>query len=319
MVTERDIKGIFEGLPYRLDLEPRSPTMDKKLMITVATTGGFLKKEQNPYQPYLPDEVASQAIDAYEAGASVWHVHVRDKDGYLVHKNPRPIIEAIDMIKARCPDMLMSQSRFVDPTKPGADGIKPLVEPLLAAGAESGRSYIDTMVIIPAQTGITRVNEPIIVEIVQYLQSQGIKPEFQLFNYLCIDHVIRWLIQPGILHKPHIMNVLSGAHGHYFVGPTIPEAWGHIYLMTMMQQVPQGSVVGATIGGRNWLPLTVMAIMLGADCVRIGMEDAMWMYPHKDEMIAKSADTIKKIVAIARELGREIATPAEARKILGLD
>ncbi len=319
MVTDRDVRGIFEGLPYRLDLEPKSLTMDKKLMITVATTGGFLKREQNPNLPYTPEEVASQTIEAYKAGAAVWHVHVRDKDGYLIHKDPGPIKEAVDIVKSECPDMLMSQSRFVDPTKPGADGIKPLVEPLLAAGAESGRSYIDTMVIIPAQTGVTRVTEPILVDIVQYLQSNGIKPEFQLFNYLCIDNVVRWLIQPGILNAPYIMNTISGAHAHYFVGPTMPEAWGHIYLMTMMQQLPQGSVVGATIGGRNWLPLTVTTIMLGADCVRIGMEDAMWMYPHKDEMIAKSADTIKKIVTIARELGRDIATPAEARKILGLD
>ncbi len=318
MVSDKDVRRIFEGFPYPLDQEPRSPTMDKKLVITVATTGGFLKKEQNPNQPYLPEEVASQAIEAYKAGAAIWHVHVRDKDGYLVHKDPGPNIEAIDIIKSECPDMLMSQSRFIDPTKHGAEGIKPLVEPLLAAGAKTGRSYIDTMVIVPAQTGLTRVDKSSLVDVIQYLQGHGIKPEFQIFHYVCIDNATGWLIQPGILQKPYIMNVLSGAHGHYFVGPTMPEPWGHTYLMTMMSQVPQGSVIGATIGGRNWLPLTVDAIMLGVDCVRIGMEDAMWMYPHKDEMIAKSADVVKKIVTIARELGREIATPAEARQILGL-
>ena len=64
--------------------------------------------------------------------------------------------------------------------------------------------------------------------------------------------------------------------------------------------------------------MTVLTIMLGASYIRVGMEDASWLYPHKDEFIQSTAQVTRKIVTIARELGREIATPAEARAILGI-
>mgnify|MGYP001362120787 CR=1 FL=1 len=82
--------------------------------------------------------------------------------------------------------------------------------------------------------------------------------------------------------------------------------------------IPNDLVTGATIGGHNWLPLTVQAIMLGVDCVRIGMEDTLWMYPHKEEVISSCAEVVRKVATIAKELGREIATPQQAREILGI-
>jgi 3-keto-5-aminohexanoate cleavage enzyme len=77
-------------------------------------------------------------------------------------------------------------------------------------------------------------------------------------------------------------------------------------------------VVGISAGGRNWLALSTFAILLGVDFVRVGMEDHLWMYPHKDEKIKRCADATKKIATIAKELGRDIATPEEARKTLGI-
>lgn len=308
----------FEGLTYPLHLEPLNPTMDKKLVINVAVTGAFLKREQNPYQAYTAEEVASQAIEAYKAGAAMWHVHIRDKEGYpILGKDPVPIKETVDMVLDECPDVVIQHSGHADMTKRGSAGLMPLVEAMVKASTPE-RKYIDTMVIVPRRTATMEMNQGILVDIVNYLQDFGVKPEFQLYDYMCIDNVIRWLIQPGILHQPYIMNILSGGHGHQFVGPTQPEPWGYVHLMTLMQQMPRGSVIGATIGGRNWLPLTVFAIMLGVDVVRIGMEDAIWMYPHKDEKISKCADVIRKVAAVAEELGREIATPAETRHILAL-
>ena len=67
-----------------------------------------------------------------------------------------------------------------------------------------------------------------------------------------------------------------------------------------------------------WMPLSVMAIMLGADIVRVGMEGSVNMYPHRDDYIRRNGAMVEAIAGIARYLGREVATPAEARKILGL-
>jgi len=91
------------------------------------------------------------------------------------------------------------------------------------------------------------------------------------------------------------------------------------YLFTYVRMLPKTGVLWqALIGGRYWMPLTVMAIMLGADIVRIGMEDAVNMYPHRDDYIRSNGEVVEAIAGIARYLGREVATPAEARKILGL-
>ena len=86
----------------------------------------------------------------------------------------------------------------------------------------------------------------------------------------------------------------------------------------MQQTLWPGSVTGVCAGGRNWLPFTTLAIMLGFDMVRVGMEDSVYLYPHREDKIKTSADVVRKVVNIANELGRELATPAVARQIMGL-
>ena len=91
-------------------------------------------------------------------------------------------------------------------------------------------------------------------------------------------------------------------------------------MMQLWRTFPkEKSSLGLVAAERNWLPVTVLGIMLGINSVRIGMEEPVYMYPHKDELIKKNVDCVNKIKNIAHELGREIATPAEARKIMGID
>ena len=76
--------------------------------------------------------------------------------------------------------------------------------------------------------------------------------------------------------------------------------------------------IGIHAGSRNWLPMTVLGIMLGVDLVRVGLEDQFWAFPHKDEFIRSPVESVEKMVQIAGVLGRDIATTAEAREILGI-
>lgn len=91
-----------------------------------------------------------------------------------------------------------------------------------------------------------------------------------------------------------------------------------MYVLGMMKMMPEGSVTSLSAGGRNWLPLSTFAIMMGVDAVRVGMEDHLYTYPHRDVIIKSNAQETRKVAAIAKELGREIASPVEARKIMGL-
>ncbi len=297
-----------------IDQDPADLTMGKKLIINVAPTGAFIKRHQNPSQPYSPEEIAREVIAAYKEGASVWHVHIRDAEG-APDNDPETVLRALDMVLDACPDILLSHTSHVDHTKKGAAGLQPLVDPLLVAGKKRGRSYIHSVVIAPYQRGYD-MDEAILKDMAKYLQKNGVVPEFQIHNYSCISHVRDWLLKDGTLEGPCIMNLISGFHGHDFSGPTGPEPWGRLYLMSLMKVLPEGSIIGATVGGHNWLPIIVEAIMLGVDCVRVGMEDSIWLYPHRDEKISSCAQVARKIATIARELGREIATPAEAAKIL---
>ncbi len=315
MVTARDL---FKGMRTSLDRDPKNPSMDKKLVINIAPTGSFTTREQNPNQPYTPREIAEQVIQSYEAGASAWHVHCRDESG-IPSKDPEVIKGTIDIVLDKCPDIITSLNVIADYTQQGVGVISPIVEPLTKAGPK----YIQTAVVTTHSISVGNItlpyNQSTLTSIVEYLQEKGIKPEFQLHEYTGVFHVEDWLIYPGVLRKPHVMNLVLGFHAHHRASPTVPDPWGHIYLMAMMQTLPADCVVGVTVGGHNWLPITVEAIMLGIDCVRVGMEDTIWMYPHKDEKIRRCADVVTKVATIARELGRDIATPAEARKILGLE
>ena len=301
-----------------LDRDTGNPTMDKKLVINIAPTGSFTTREQNPNQPYSPREIAQQVINAYEVGASVWHVHCRYESG-IPSKDPKMIIEMIDMVLAKCPDIITSINLFGDYTKQGVGLISPIAEPLAKAGAK----YIQTGVVTPFSDAISEkftlvMTESILTSMVKYLQEKGIKPEFQIHHYTALDHVEDWLIRQNIVNKPYLMNLCLGYHGFHKTSPTIPDPWGHIYMMAMMQTLPQGSVIGATVGGHSWLPLTVEAIMLGVDCVRVGMEDTIFMYPHKEEKIKNNATVVKQVVAMVEALGRKVGTADDYRTFIGI-
>jgi 3-keto-5-aminohexanoate cleavage enzyme len=298
-----------------------NPTMDKKLIITVCPVGATTARRQNPNQPYSVEEIAAETIAAYREGASVAHLHTRKADG-SPGAPKEDLKRLIDTILASCPDMIIQPSscESYEPksTHYSYESVKPLVD--MFRDQKYMESTIFTPVSYAAETlegglELSIATETNSVKTVQYLQEHRIKPEFMNHNWEGIMNVREWLIKPGILEKPYLMSMGPGMHN---AAETYPDPWGLLYLVGMMKMMPEDSVVGISAGGRNWLAMSVFAILLGVDGVRVGMEDHIWMYPHRDELIRTAADEVRKVATIARELGREIATPAEARKILGI-
>jgi 3-keto-5-aminohexanoate cleavage enzyme len=312
------IKELYSDIVTGLHAEPPVKTMGKKLIINVAPTGSFTSRQQNPLQPYTMEENVRAAVEAYKAGAAVWHAHAREADG-LPSKDPQVMKETIDRVLDKCPDIVTSVIPYADYTKQGLGQIKPMVDLLSAAGPH----YMQTAVLLIMSTSFSskftyEVTETYLREQVEYLEAHNVRPEYQGHAYSGMKDVLEWLIKPGIARNPPITNIMAGFHGFSHATPLEPEPWNYVYLMSLAQSLPAGAVHGMCAGGRNWLPYTVLAIMLGFDMVRVGMEDSVYMYPHQDEKIKTSADAVRKVAAIARELGREIATPDEARAILGI-
>ena len=301
----------------------KNPTMDKPLVITVCPVGALVARKQNPHQPRSPKEVAEQTIASYEEGATVAHLHTRDEYGR--HSTKTELLkETIDRILDACPDMIIQPSScegyLPEANAYTYESVKPMVEALHGIS----RNYMESTIFTPVsyalemnngQLDVTLAVEDNTAQTVSFLQDNGVKPEFMCHSWEGITNVNEWLIKPGILQKPYLMTMGPGMHN---TGPTYPDPWGMMYLLAMMKMMPEGSVIGLSAGGRNWLPLTVFGILMGVDNVRVGMEDHIYMYPHKDDLVKHNIDETRKIATICRELGREIATPAQAREVLGV-
>jgi 3-keto-5-aminohexanoate cleavage enzyme len=323
------MKTIARSL-WDIDLEESNPTMNKKLCITVCPNGALITRNQNPLQPYTPEEVAQQAIEAYEQGAVMLHFHGRTEDGW-VSNEPDEYIETVERVLSECPDMIMCPSISIRP-KTSDIGLYEVstTQPLVDALLKKGKRYIETTVVSPCsyeslrpvmpgeKSPLAFITPEKLKAEVEFLQKKGIKPEFMGHSFEAIENVHKYLIKPGILQKPYFVSMGPGMHppsARMLMGK---DPWGYLYLITMKASIPPNSVIGLSAGGHHWLPLSVMAIMLGVDFIRVGMEDSIWLYPHKDDLVKSCAQVTKKIVNIAKELGREIATPDEAREILGI-
>ncbi len=303
--------------------QAKNPTMDKKLILTVCPVGATIARRQNPNQPYTAREIADETIAAYREGAAVAHLHTRKEDGSMGAPN-EVLKEVIDVILDKCPDMIIQPSSC-ESYVPGSphysyESVKPLVDLFQTGDRKYMESTVFTPVSYAAETldggvEMSVATETNTVKTIQYLQDHNIRPEFMNHNWEGIMNVREWLINPGILQKPYLMSMGPGMHN---AADTSPDPWGYMYILGMMNMMPEGSVIGLSAGGRNWLALSTFAILLGADSIRVGMEDHIWMYPHKDEKIRHNADVTRKIATISRELGRDIASPAEARKVMGI-
>lgn len=298
-------------------------TLDKPLVIEVAPTGSFLRRDVNPNQPYTPDEVAQQVIGAMDAGASMCHLHVRNEEG-IPDQRPETYAQTIDLIREEHDPVTTINVRS---NRGGATFGRPLLEETLGELiAEQGEGYIDLVTSSPLGDARDEeapfvMNPDVFREWVEFLQEHDVKPEFQAYAFQAFENIRRWGVDPGIVEPPYYVNAVTGNHAYFRSGPTTPFERGADYLESMRTSNPlpeEDTFLGGIVGGRNWLPLTTEAILQGFDLVRIGMEDTAMLYPHEDDPIESCAQVVDKVATIAEELGREVATPDQARELLNL-
>ncbi|MFZ5968857.1 MAG: 3-keto-5-aminohexanoate cleavage protein [Bacillota bacterium] len=268
----------------------------QKLIITAALTGAEVTKEQQPNLPVSPDEIAEAAYECYKAGASIVHIHARDKDGnptqsYEVYK------EIKEKIEAKC-------NIIVQPSTGGAtwhtpeERLQPVELKPEMATLSCGTCNFGPDVFMNS--------EEYIEKFAKRMKELGVKPEIEVFERGMIDNALR-LVKKGFLDTPVHFDFVLGVPG---ACPGTPED-----LMHMVRSIPVGSTWTVAGIGRAETPLAVMAIILGGN-VRVGFEDNV--YYNKGVLAESNAQLVERIARIAGELGREVATPDEAREILGI-
>lgn len=267
-----------------------------KLIITAALSGAEVTREQQPALPITPDEIAQAAFECAQAGAAIVHVHARQPDGTPTQDREiyRSIIAAI---RERC-DVIVQVSTG------GAVGMTPTerLAPVTLAPEMATLSMGSVNF-----GGDVFMNHPADMAVfAQTMRTHGVKPELEIFDSGMLTTASRWLkkgLLEGPLHFDFVLGIPGGMAG-------TPEAL--LYLKSQLP--PQSTWTVAGIGAAQ-LPLAAMAIVLGGH-VRAGFEDNVFY--RKGELASSNAQLVARIARISRELERPLATPDEARALLGM-
>jgi len=273
-----------------------------KLIINAAITGIVPTKGDSPHVPISAEEIVAEAKRCRDAGASILHLHARDGNGRQTYRK-EIIVEIFAGIRDVCPDLLISGTTSGRTYKEfwQRSQVLELVNCLKPDFASLTLGSLN----FPTQAS---VNEPkMIQDLAIMMKQRGIVPELELFDLGMLDYA-RYLIDRGILAPPYYANILLGSLGTLAATP--------YNLTTMVRALPPGTTWSAAGVGRFQFYVNTMAIVMGGH-VRVGLEDNLWYDDDRTEL-ATNARLIERLVEIARSVGRKIASPQEAREIIGM-
>ncbi|TFF94032.1 MAG: 3-keto-5-aminohexanoate cleavage protein [Promethearchaeota archaeon] len=270
------------------------------LIITAAICGAEVSKEQNPSIPYTIEEIGIEAEKAYKAGASIIHLHVRNDDGTPT-QNKKRFEVCIKEIKKRCPDVI------IQPSTGGAIGMnnKERLQPIyLYPPPEMASLDCGTMNFGGDDIFINTEND--IIYFAKEMNKLGIKPELECFDKGMIDMVLK-LHKQGILKLPMHFNLVLGVNGG--ISATVRD------LAFLVESLPIDATYTVTGIGRYEFNMATVSIIMGGHA-RVGFEDNI--YISKGKLAESNGSLVEKLVNISESLGRKIASPQKARKILGI-
>ena len=270
----------------------------EKLIITAAICGAEVTKEQNPAVPYTVEEIVKEAKASVDAGAAIVHLHVREDDGTPTQSKAR-FKECIDAIYKECPDVIlipstggavgMTAEERLQPTE-----LFPEMAPLDCGTCNFGDDVFENTM-------------PMMRDFGKRMLENDIKPEYECFEMGHIDTILNMARKGQVPGAPMQFNFVLGVPG------CTPATVNN--LCWMVNAIPAGSTWTATGIGRNAFTLAAPAIVMGGN-VRVGFEDNLYL---ERGVLAKSnGELVDKVVRLAKELGRGIATSEEARRILNL-
>lgn len=270
----------------------------EKLIITAAICGAEVTKEQNPAVPYTVEEMVREAKSAYDAGAAVIHVHVREDDGTPTQSKAR-FKEVLDAIYKEIPDVIiipstggavgMSAEERLQPTE-----LFPEMATLDCGTCNFGDEVFENTI-------------PMMRDFGKRMLENKIKPEYECFEMGHLDTILKLAQHGEVPGHPMQFNFVLGVFG-CTPATTDNLAW-------LVKNIPEDATWTATGIGRHEFPLAAAAIAMGGH-VRVGFEDNLYL--SKGVLAKSNGELVAKVVRLAKELGREIATPEEARKILSL-
>jgi 3-keto-5-aminohexanoate cleavage enzyme len=277
--------------------------------VTTAITGSFISKKQNPHHPVTTDEILKDSIESIEAGATAIHLHVRDEKTGLAVMDSASFRKVVGPIRERYGDKILVEGccfagdTFEHQVGPIAEGIFETSLVAVFAGYAGDTVRYQS----PKQVQAT----------VEYFQEKGAGVGVGIQDTGNIDNVKRWLINTGIWKKPHHWCIVGGIPGGLCMQSPRTMVESLNLVLNAIAEIDEKPMISMFCGGRAAIYAATLAVMMGLH-VRVGMEDTIWKYPHKDDLLASNAEATKDICQIIKVLGRRVATANEWRKLIGL-
>jgi len=287
----------------------------EKMIVTAAVTGSLTTRSQNPNIPYTPDEIAAAAVESCKAGAAIVHLHARDPDtGRPVH-DIALFEKTIALIRSECdvlintstgggPGMGFDERIAIIPALSSDPVLKPEIASLNAGSQNFGildrqrKSFVHDSVQLNPWTEL--------LNFAQILTTHGVKPEIEIY-------------EAGMIHNATVLQTMGALktplHFQFVLGVLGGMQASIDNLVFLKNAIPLGATWSLCAIGLNIFTLGPAAIGCGGH-IRVGLEDGI--YISRGNLAESNTQMVEKVVRMADEMGREIATPDEARKVLGL-
>jgi len=269
-----------------------------KVIITVAPTGAFPTKENNPSVPLTPKEIADDVFACWKAGAAVAHLHMRDDNG-LGTMSKDKFKETVELIRGKC-DIILNLTTSGDLKATDETRMAHLIElkPEMASYDAGTMNW--------AHSGVFLNTPQFLEKLGAVMQEINVKPEIEIFDAGMVYNSLYYL-KKNVLKAPlHFQFVLGAAGG------TAATVENLVYLKSL---IPQDSTWSAFGIGAGHLPIVFATLALGGH-VRVGMEDNV-LYA-KGRLAKSNAEFVERASRLINEANQEVATVDEARLILGL-
>jgi 3-keto-5-aminohexanoate cleavage enzyme len=288
------------------------------LVICCAITGGIQGKEANPNLPETPEEQAKQTYEAYKAGASMVHAHVRDpKKWYDCSGDANQYRKVNGAIREKCPDIIINNTTGGGPGMTPQERLcvldaNPEVATLNMGPDVFKMTLKERKAPLPSPRperkieGCTPIDYAEVTMFAKRMKEKGVKPEMELYHP-GLYWVVEDIMAQKLVDPPYLFQFVMGYQTSFYGTPQ--------NVLSFINELPHNSVYQVAGLGPFQLPMTVLSIILGGH-VRVGLEDNI--YYEKGQLMKSNAEAVERIVRIARDMNREIATPAQARQIFGL-
>lgn len=273
--------------------------LKNKVIITAALTGAMTPKDINPYIPLTPEEIAKDAYNCWKAGASVVHLHMRDDEG-LGTMDKEKFKKTVELIKEyKDCDVVINCTTSGDSRAGDEERMAHLkyVKPEMASYDAGSFNWMPG--------GVFENSPKFLNELGILMGELDIKPEFEIFDSGMMG-IVNYYKKKGILKDPlhyqFVLGVLGGMEA------TVEN------LLYLKNKLPEGSTWSAFGIGKDHLKILYATLALGGH-VRVGLEDNVY---YSKGVPATNVQLVERAKRLIEEFGKEVATPREAREILGL-